>query len=292
MLLTAQPPAPSPWVWHPHFEVWGLMLGLAVAYWAALRYWRPAHLEMAERPATRGQVTFFLLGLAAMWAAGDWPVHELSERHLYGVHMAQHLLLTLAAPPLLLAGIPDWLARRILKPPGLMKLARKLTRPLPALLIFNGVLVLSHWPLVVDATLRNEWLHFGSHTILLLSGLIMWSPVFSPLPELPRISYPAQLLYLFLQTIVPTVPASFLTFASRPIYRFYETLPHYFSISVLDDQRIAGLVMKLGGGLALWSVIAGLFFRWSSREARPEKPDVLEWHEVERELNRIGRGRR
>jgi putative membrane protein len=94
------------------------------------------------------------------------------------------------------------------------------------------------------------------------------------------------MVYLFIQTIIPTVPASFLTFASSPLYHFYTTVPRVFGISAVDDTRISGLIMKLGMGIVLWSIIAVLFFRWSSKEERPEEPDVLEWQAVERELNR------
>jgi putative membrane protein len=261
------------------------VLVLGVGYVTAIRRIGSRYVEIGESPATTGQRRMFFFGLAAMLFAADWPVHDLAERHLYSVHMVQHMVLTLVAPALLLAGTPHWLARKILRPKWLMWITRKVTRPLPALLIFNGVLVLSHWPVVVDATLRSEPLHFFAHAVLFLSAVVMWWPVLSPLPELPRISYPAQMLYLFLQTIVPTVPASFLTFADHPIYTFYESLPRWFSIPVLEDQRIAGLLMKIGGGLLLWSVIAVLFFRWSSKEERPEVPDVLEWQQVERELN-------
>jgi putative membrane protein len=277
--------APSPWVWHPHIDVWVLVAVLAVGYVVAIRRIGPQFVEPGEPPASKGQIRLWFLGLLTMLVAADWPVHDLAERHLYSIHMLQHMLLTLVTPALLLAGTPHWLARRLLKPRWLMWLTRKVTRPVPALLIFNGILVLSHWPAIVDATLRSEPLHFVSHAILFLSAIVMWWPVLSPLPEIPRASYPSQMLYLFLQTVVPTVPASFLTFADHPIYHFYETIPRWFSISVLEDQRIAGLEMKILGGLLLWSVIAVLFFRWSSKEERPEVPDVLEWQQVERELN-------
>lgn len=287
--MRADGPLVSPWEWHPHPEVWLLVFGLAAAYVIGLRRLGPRYVEPGERPATRMQVGAFFGGIGALWLAADWPVHELADGFLYSAHMVQHLLLTLVAPPLLLAGTPDWMARRLLsRPKALMGAVSRLTRPLPALLIFNGVLIASHWPLVVDATLRSQPLHIGVHWALLAAAVLMWVPVFSPLPELPRISYPAQMLYLFLQTILPTVPASFLTFASAPIYRFYETVPRFFPMSVVDDQRVAGLIMKLGGGFLLWAVIAYLFFRWSSREERPDRTDVLEWQQVERELNRTG----
>jgi putative membrane protein len=291
-LAALRPDAPSPWIWHPHLEAWALVAVLAAAYLTAIRRAGPRYVEPGEPPATAGQRGFFFAGLVAMLLASDWPIHDLAERHLYSVHMAQHMLLTLVVPPLLLAGTPHWMARLLLKPRWLMALARRLTRPLIALLVYNGLLVLSHWPAVVDATLRSEPVHFLSHSILFGSAIVMWWPVLSPLPEIPRASYPAQMLYLFLQTIVPTVPASFLTFAEHPVYHFYETLPRWFSISVVEDQRIAGLGMKIVGGLLLWGVITVLFFRWSSKEERPEVPDVLEWQQVERELNQPAGDRR
>jgi putative membrane protein len=200
--------------------------------------------------------------------------------------MVQHLLFTLAAPPLLLLGTPDWLARTLIRRLGIWGVMKQVTRPIPALVIFNATLVTTHWPSLVDLTLRSQPIHIGVHIALFTASLIMWWPVLSPLPELKRLSYPAQMLYLFLQTIIPTVPASFLTFASAPLYHFYETVPRVFGISALDDTRISGLLMKLGMGVTLWTIIAVLFFRWSSKEERPERPDVLEWQEVERELNR------
>jgi putative membrane protein len=276
----------SPWTWHFHPDVWLTMVFLAASYTWALRKVGPRYVEAGERPASRRQVLWFSLGLVALWVSGDWPLHDLAETQLYSAHMVQHLTLSLVAPPLLLAGLPSWLARALLRPRPVMAVMRRLTRPLPALLLFNAVLVTTHWPPVVDLSLTSHPFHLVTHAVLAGSALLMWWPILSPLPELPRLSYPAQMLYLFLQTIIPTVPASFLTFASSPIYHIYETLPRAFSISVVDDQRLSGLIMKLGGGVLLWSVIAVLFFRWSKKEERPEHPDVLEWQRVERELNR------
>jgi putative membrane protein len=90
------------------------------------------------------------------------------------------------------------------------------------------------------------------------------------------------MVYVFLQSIVPTVPASFLTFGSSPLYPFYEHVPRIWGISVLTDQRISGLLMKLGGGAILWGVLAVIFFRWFALEQKGW--DALEWHGVEREL--------
>ncbi|MGH2771235.1 MAG: cytochrome c oxidase assembly protein, partial [Actinomycetota bacterium] len=249
----------SPWAWHFHPDVWATVVFLAASYAWALKSVGPRYVEPGERPATRRQVLWFCLGLLALWASGDWPLHDLAERQLYSAHMVQHLTLSLVAPPLLLAGVPSWLARALLSPRPVMAVMRRLTRPLPALGIFNAVLVTTHWPPMVDLSLTSHTFHLVTHTVLTGAALLMWWPILSPLPELPRIPYPAQMLYLFLQTIIPTVPASFLTFTTTPIYHIYETLPRAFSISVVDDQRLAGLIMKLGGGVLLWSVIAVLF---------------------------------
>ncbi len=270
--------------WHPHPSVWVVVLGLEGLYLLALARHGPRHVEPGERPASGGQIALFTAGVAVVLVGAEWPVHELAERYLYSVHMLQHILFTLVAAPLLLAGTPGWLARALLRP--VMPVARVLLRPFFAFVIFNLVLVLSHWPAVVDLTVRSELAHFVAHAILLGSALIMWWPVFSPIAEIPRLSHPAQMLYLFLQSIIPTVPASFLTFGSTLLYPIYGTFPRLGGITALTDMHVAGLVMKIVGGFILWGVIATLFFRWYHLEQSGE-PDVVEWQSVERELNRM-----
>jgi putative membrane protein len=279
--------ASFPGSWHPHLDVWLLVAGLLIAYFWALARLGPRHVEPFEFSASRRQKTWFVLGCVTIFIAADWPIHDLAERYLYSVHMIQHLLLTLVAVPLLMLGTPAWLWRAILRPRPLMAAARFLTRPLIALIVFNGILVFTHWPLVVTATVEHELFHFGAHALLFFSALVMWTPVVSPLIELPRLSSPGRILYLFLQSLVPTIPASFLTFGSKPLYHVYESFPRLWGISAHTDQLVAGLVMKLVGGAILWIVIAVLFFRWYEMEHR-EGVDALEWHDVDRQLNRAG----
>jgi putative membrane protein len=271
--------------WHPHLEVWALMLVLALGYLAAIRRWGPRHVSPGERPASRGQVVSFLLGVATLWVASDWPVHELAEERLLSVHMVQHLLMSLVAPPLLLAGTPDWLLRSLLRPRWLLAVVRQLARPLPALLLFNAWIAISHWPALLGLGLRSEPVHFGMHAVLVGTALLMWMPVLSPMVEIPRLRYPGQMLYLFAQSIVPTVPASFLTFADSPIYPFYGVAGAMFGIDPVTDQRIAGLIMKIIGGLILWGFIAAMFFRWH-RDEELAGADAPVWQEVEAELHR------
>lgn len=272
-----------PYAWHAHPSVWVLMAGLLGGWWWALRRFGPRHTAPGRPAATRLQTVCWVTGVLTLWVAADWPVHDLSERYLYSVHMTQHLLITLVAPPLLLLGTPAWLAREILAPPVLYRLVRRLARPIPAMIAFNALLVITHWPAFVDATLHSELLHFTAHALIFFSALLMWCPVVAPLPELRPLSPAAQMLYLFLQSIVPTVPASFLVFAERPIYRFYEHVPRLWGLSAGEDQQIAGLLMKLGGGLLLWMLIAVLFFKWHAADEQNDR-ESRRWRALEAEI--------
>ncbi len=271
-----------PWAWHPHPDVWLLIAALAGGYTVALHRFRRRGIGSGHSAATPGQVAAYAFGILSLWVAADWPVHDLAEGYLYSVHMVQHMLFSLVAPPLLLLGIPAWMARRILTPARRFTAVQRLARPLPALLIFNTVLAISHWPAFVDLTLRVHGAHFAAHALLLASALLMWCPVVAPLPEL-RISAPGQMFYLGLQSIVPTVPASFLVFGQRPLYHFYEHVPRLWALSAGEDQRIAGLLMKIGGGLLLWAVITVLFFRWQA-EAEAADRDARRWRVLDAEL--------
>jgi putative membrane protein len=284
MILAASARIPE---WHPHIDVYLLIAALVGTYVLLVRKVGPQFAAPGAPPVTRRQVVCFGLGVAAVWVASDWPVHDLAEESMYSVHMVQHLLLSMVATPLLLLGTPGWMARWILRPPSAgFRIVRRLARFVPALVVFNVVLVLTHWPALVNASLESHVAHFAVHALIFLASLIIWLPVLSPLPEIPRLAPPTRAAFLFLQSIVPTVPASFLTFGAKPLYKFYEGAPHLFGATTLEDQQVAGLIMKIGAGMLLWMLIAVVFFRWAAEEDRQNQPQRLR-KDLERELEQI-----
>jgi putative membrane protein len=103
----------------------------------------------------------------------------------------------------------------------------------------------------------------------------MWWPVIGPIPDIPKLEPLPAMGYLFLQSLVPTIPSAFLILGSRPLFPIYETMPRLWGIPALEDQMYAGLVMKFGGGLILWGVIAGIFFSWWAEEQRYDRSAAL-----------------
>jgi putative membrane protein len=134
----------------------------------------------------------------------------------------------------------------------------------------------------VDLSVRSELVHFSVHVLLFGASIVVWWPILSPLPERPALTPPAQLLFLFFQSLAPTIPASFLTFGHALLYPIYGTFPRIWGLSALDDQLIAGLLMKIGGGLILWGFIVVIFANWARRER--DGWDALAMTRVERDV--------
>ena len=67
------------WVWQPYIGVWLLVAAMLVGYAAALKRLGPA---AADPPATRREVTSYLLGVLVLWIAADWPVGPLAAGYL------------------------------------------------------------------------------------------------------------------------------------------------------------------------------------------------------------------
>lgn len=261
---------PPAWQFHPDVLV---ILGTCAFLWViAARKWAPVGAPGQSHGVTLLQRSSFALAMVTLWFASDWPVHDVAEGSLYSVHMIQHTLYSLVAAPLLLLGTPGWMLRRALGPA--IPIVRRLGRFFPGLAIFNVVLVVTHWPQIVNLAITNHPFHFLVHVIVLSSALVMWMPVLSPLPEVPRVAPPARMLYLFLQSMLPTVPASFLTFGTTPLYSAYEHFVRPQGVTALSDQQMAGLVMKVGAGTLIWAVIAVVFFKWNAEEERAVRPSV------------------
>ncbi len=265
-------PAPPPTLsfeeisFHIHWDVLGIVLALGFGYYYAVRRLAPEHGPASGPAVTRRQIAWFTGGLVVFLLARSWPLHDIGDQSLFLFHMIEHLLLALVVPPMLLLGTPSWLMQMLVGP--ILPVLRVLTRPLVALLLFNGVLAYIHAPGVIELMLRNEAAHLGLHAALLVAATLMWWPVIGPIPEIPKLTPFMAMGYLFLQSLVPTIPASFLTFASTPVYGVYVGLPRLWGLSVIDDPLIAGLIMKVGGGLFLWAVIATIWFKWAAEEER------------------------
>ena len=252
------------WPWTPHPEVWLIVLAALAVGTYVVRALAPAAGETVER-RRKG---FYLLAVALLWLASDWPVHDISEEYLYSVHMVQHLLITLVVPPLLLLATPEWLARRVVDPGR--PLARRLLRPVVVGLTFNVVVAITHIPWVVNTSATNGVFHYTAHLLLFVTAIAMWMPVCGPFAEL-RLQPLSKMFYLFLMSVLPTVPAGFLTFAQTTIYDAYDTPLRLWGVTVANDQQVAGLIMKIVGGIYLWTIIAAIFFRWSARQRAAER---------------------
>ena len=254
----------EPWSWtfRAYPGIWLLVAVLAIGYALAIRRNRAV-----EGQSTR-QTLFFIGGLLVFWLASDWPLGTLGAGYLASAHMTQYILYVLVAAPLLWLGTPEWMARRVLSTLGIYRAGRSLRRfPLLMGVIFNVTLVLSHTPIAVDSLRSSQFGSFAMDAVWILSGLALWAPIVGSITEFRDRSYPARMLYLFFTTgIVTIIPASFLTFAELPLYETYELAPRVFGLTSVDDQQIAGLIMKLSAVPIVWPVLAGMMYRWATQE--------------------------
>lgn len=244
----------------PHPEVWLLVAGIAAAYIYAVRVLGPRVVAPGQAVVTRRQVKCFVGGLGLLWLVSDYPVHDIAEKYLYSVHMVQHMVLSYFMPPLMLLAMPEWMARLLIGDGRTHRIIRWLTKPVVAGVAFNLWLMVTHVPIIVNQSVNNGVLHYVLHFVLVFTSLMMWMPLCGPLPEFRR-GPGAQMIYLFAMSVVPTVPAAWLTFADNAVYRVYDQPIRAFNISVVDDQQMAGLIMKVGGSFFLWTLIAILFFK-------------------------------
>lgn len=264
--------APWDWSWQAYPGVW-LVVALSLAgYWAGRR---AARRRGVPPDALRARGVSYLLGVLVLWAAADWPLGPLGAGYLVSVHTVQYLLFTMVVPPLLLYGLHPDMLRRLLRPRWVHRAARFLTRPLTAFLAFNVVLVASHLPPLVDAVKVTQVGSFAVDMGWLGAGFLFWWQVLGPLPEFEPMGYPGRIVFLLANVFIPTVPASFLTFADYPIYAVYELAPRVSGLSATHDQQIAGLTMKIAGGLLIFGTASVLFFRWYLREGREEQPTTV-----------------
>lgn len=225
--------------------------------------------EWGARTVDMGHVRrwAFYAGLAVTFLSLNGWLHDLSDYYLFSAHMVQHLVLTMLVPPLLIAGTPGWMLRPLLRVGFVGRASRILTRPGVCFVTFNVVLAAWHLPPLYNAAMAHHGVHIVQHLMFMAASVMLWWPILSPLPELPRLSYPLQMLYLFLTTIPMSIVAVFITYGGTLLYPAYAAAPRVAGLTPLEDQLLGGLIMWIPGGLVIFGVITVIFFRWQARGA-------------------------
>jgi len=259
----------DPWRFQLHIEVWLLVAFLIASYTYVVRVLGPRAVPAGEPVITRRQLWSFVGGISILWFATDWPMHDIAEEYLYSVHMFQHMALTYFMPPLVVLATPEWFIRTLIGNGAVYRAVCFLGHPVRAAFLFNVGVMISHVPGVVNASVSNGPLHYFVHVLLVVTSILMWLPVCGPLPEL-HISPMSKMIYLFMNSVVATVPAAWLTFAEGVVYKQYNTPVRVWGVTVSNDQQMAGAIMKLGGSIFLWTIIVVMFLRHFVRTFRAE----------------------
>lgn len=217
-------------------------------------------------PAEPWRPLCFVLGLLVMLGSLNGPIHDLSDTYLFSIHMAQHLLLTMALPPLLIVGTPGWLFDWLLRPAPVRSAAKFLTHPVVGGVLFSAVLLAWHAVDAYDLMMRNHNVHVATHLMFIATAVLLWWPVTSTSGVLPRLGPGMGMLYLFLVQIPMQILGAIITFADEILYPWYSAAPRTWGLSPLDDQKLGGLLMWIPGNLWIWGAMSVLFFQWARKE--------------------------
>ena len=265
-----QPPAVYRW-WPWHFE-WSVLLGvgeLGALYLLALTRWR-ARLGGTGR-IERGRAALFFAGLAVVVVSLNGPLHDLSDLYLFSTHMVQHLLLALVFPPLLLLGLPPWLARALTTPHAVRPVWRRVAAVPVGFVLYTIVFTLWHVPTLYDLMMRQHGIHIAMHLMVMATAVLMWWPIVGGEAVEKPMGAGAQILYLFVLSIPMLPVAAMITLADHPLYTWYALAPRVLPLSALEDQRLGGLIMWVPGTLFWWAIMSIVYFTRLAPESRPDE---------------------
>jgi putative membrane protein len=252
-----------------------LVIGLALLYWIGSRR---TVTPRRTRAARRWRAACFYASLLMLLVALSSPLDALSEQ-LFWAHMVQHVLLLVVAAPMMVLARPwirlwravplagrRWLARGLSqgeRTAPLRALSRLLGAPVPAFVLFSGVLVVWHVPALFDATLRSSELHALEHTLFFLTAVMFWKQVIDSPPLHATLLAPQRVLYVIGAMIVTWALAVVLALAPHPLYAFYaHEAARPGGVSAMADQQLAAGIMWVPGSITFVIVIFAYVHRW------------------------------
>ena len=225
------------------------------------------------------------------------PLHTVGEE-FFAVHMVQHLLLTLVAPPLLLlsSSMPVllWafsprdratLGRLVGRPGPVRSTLRWVTKPAIAWTLFVVTQWLWHQPAGYEWALENRWAHYFEHIAFFVTAMLFWWPVIGAPPLPSPLSLPARFAYTFLAWLPNSLLGAGISLARAPLYATYVSAAAVNHTDAGYDQQLAGLIMWIPGDVLFVIVLLALFVAFMQAEERSEA-------RIDRELDALEAARR
>lgn len=254
-----------------HADPW-VIVPVALAAWGYLELVRSVNRRHPTNPWPRVRVGFWLGGLLAIVLALLSPIDAFSE-HLLTVHMVQHMLLTVVAPPLLAASGIGTLLLRAASPRTRHRLLLPIMHgPLSVLLFppigwiaFAAVLWGSHMSGLYNLALVDPTIHVLEHVMYLAAATLFWWPIFSPDPLRWRLHPGVRLLLVFGQLPSMSFLAVVLLTAPAVLYPAYVGRAELFGIEALVDQQAAAALMWVMGDMALIGAALLIVAEWMRR---------------------------
>lgn len=280
-------------LWSPYFLLFLLVLtGIYFLITVKYRGW----FKNSE-PLERRQGFLFVLFIFLLYTVKGSPL-DLMAHLMFYVHMIQMAFLVLIIPPLFIWGIPQWIWRSFFKVKGVRKVFILFTKPIMALLCFNGFFSFYHVPLVFDHVMQNEWMHAGYAILLFIVAIFMWWPLVNELPEFQTLTGIKKVGYIFVDGILLTPACALIIFADTPMYLTYSD-PHawgeamrlcvgnatfsslnlsspqiFSSMSLINDQQLGGVLMKIIQEIIYGFMLARAFFEWYRKDQAESERDI------------------
>jgi cytochrome c oxidase assembly factor CtaG len=241
---------PAPDSWNPAWEEAAALVLVAFAYGAAVRLYG---ISTLRRRAFDGAL---LIALAALVS----PLATLALHYFVWAHLLQNVALAEWAPALAVLGLSPAIAAALARKPVI----DRLTHPLVALPLWLAAYGIWHIPALYDAALRHRLLLDLEHASYVVTGCLLWWPVFQAAPRELRAG--AKAAYLFAAFVLASPLGLVLALLPSPIYGFYEHAPRLWDIAPLTDQQIGGVVMAVSEGILFFALFTYFFVRFMAEE--------------------------
>lgn len=274
-------------LWNPDIIV--LCAIMLIGYYALIKVF--VKEIPGSEPVSIKQQVLFILGVLVIYIGKGSPVYIMGHI-LFSVHMVEMTFVYLLAPPLIIMGIPRWAYENMLRPKAIRKIFNALTLPVVTLLLFNGMFTFYHFPIIFDVVYTDKELHALVSIVMFFAALLMWWPILNPLPDTKKLSDLRKLGYIVLNGILLTPACAYIFLSDTVLYQAFSDpkiwavvmgfcLPTNTTLDMnvlvaelfnflppLQDQKFAGVLMKILQEVIYVSFLIVVFSRWVRNEKK------------------------